>query len=213
MLTAVQGGFGGDGGCSCLWRRRPTRLKTARTRLVLVRMVRGLMLRVSRLWRWHAVIMHWAEISARTICPVRHQRTGARRRTIHAVSWGWSGRPSSGGRRCRPVIVGVCNPRWCRRGREGLLVWRGRRSVVQRRRRPCSHHRASWTTRAYRATRAYWTSLTGRFRVSHLLLLAWAGLAREWPRSRSSERFPSLFIGIWRLGWGIYLREACRPVA
>lgn len=117
MFTAMQSSLS----CRCrrLRRGRATRLNAARTRLLLLmRSIGRLVLRVSRLWRRHAVVVNWSHISPRAIWPVWHQWIGARTRwrSINSIRW-WAGRPGSGrvgwG---RTVVVGVRNARRRRSG-------------------------------------------------------------------------------------------------
>lgn len=65
MLVAVQSCLGGGSSSRRGW--RTSRLDATRTRLVLVRSVRRLVLRIGRLGRGHPVVMHGPKITARAV--------------------------------------------------------------------------------------------------------------------------------------------------
>lgn len=200
MLVAMKRGLRSSGGSRLRW--RSSGLHVARPGGVLLR-IRRLVLRISRLWRGHAVVVHRAQLRPGAVVPIRHQRRWSRGRSVYSIG----GRRRSRRSRCRgwAAVVGISNARWWLRGWwQGLLLrwWRWR--VVQWRRCSRSHHRTS---------RPCWTALPrGILVLSHLLLLARARLTRKRWRGWSPQRLTTLLIRIWRLRRRVHFRKP-RPIA
>lgn len=158
------------------------------SRLRMVR-ERRLVLRVSRLGRWHAVVMERSWLRARGSIAVGHQM-----RWRSTIRWPVDRRHT--GRRRR--VVGVINPsRPLRRRWRWLLrrSWQWRSVLIRwTRRRTSSNWCHAWTVRI---------DVLFRFNVLRLTvlshLLSRTRLAWEW-RCWSTKGLP-LFIGIGRLRW------------